>query len=327
MASLIKEVRRGATTVRWVAFTLLGAAINSAFWSQYLFFSPHILATVTDYVSLSLFYMLIIVVFSLATSLLLPEKRIVSPNDIQLISFSFIIITGYLNLHGPLLDYSLVMIFSFLLLYFAGLIQNKIVTWIIGIYGTREDCWFGSYSADLAVDDLTKKLRDKSFSKATEMVRRTKIKSGIRVFRNLSGEGYQVFIFLKPHPDPNAQVCLVNVVAYERTRYGIMNSQICEHKTEMITCLMSKLFKSKKAPKEDDFYEQSILYALRPTRNKLEFKRISMRITLACLVAIFIVAPLVMFRLSYLPTLESVAAIEIPAVLAILLQFAPRSKE
>lgn len=327
MASLIKEVRRGATTVKWVTFTLLGAATNSAFWSQYLFFSQHALATLTDYVALSLFYMLIIIVFSLATSLLLPEKRIVSPNDIQLISFSFIIIIGYLALQGNFLVYAPVMIFSFLLLYVAGLIQNKVVTWIIGIYGTREDCWFGSYSVGLTVDDLTKKLRDKSFSSATEIIRCTKIKSGIKIFRNSPGEGCQIFIFLKPHPDQNTQACSVNVVAYERTRCGIMNSETCEHKTEMITCLMSKLFKSKKAPKEDDFYERSILYALRPTRNKLEFKRISMRITLTCLVALFTVAPIVMFRFGYLPTLESVAAIEIPAVLAILSQFVPRSKE
>lgn len=78
MASLINELRREATTVKWTVATFLGGAINSVLWSQYLFFSQHIFSSVETLTIFSLFFAIIIVIYSIASSLLLPMKRVVA---------------------------------------------------------------------------------------------------------------------------------------------------------------------------------------------------------------------------------------------------------
>lgn len=328
MASLIDELKRESVTVDWLLLTIIGGAVNSVFWSQYLFFSQQIFSDIMNLLVYSLSFSFIGIIYCLASSLSLPEKRIVAPSDTQIASFPMILIIGFVTLRQGLAGYALIMLMSFLLLYVLGLVQNKFVTGLIGIYGTSKDCCSYLYSTDMTFDDLTKKLKEEAFTKATDITQSRELKKAkIKVFHIPFSEGCQVFLFLKPEQKENSSHCLINVVGYERTRYGIRKSLACENKTHMIISLLSKLCKTKETPKEDEFHETNMRYAFQPTRNKLHSKRISLNVTLTCLIAIFIVLPIVLFRVGYLPSLESLAIIEIANVLAVLLDLASRLKK
>jgi len=325
MSSIIEELKRESITIHWVLLTALGAAINSIFWSQYLFFSPRLLSSIPDLTGYSLLYALTIFLFSLGSSLSLPEKRIVAPSDVQLGSFPIILTVGYAILYQNLAGYIVTIAFSFALLYILGQFLNRALVGIIGIYGTRQDCCFYSYSVKLPIDDLLKRMKEEDFTKATNLSQSKRMKK-TRVFHTSSDERCQAHLFLKPSRDQDSKTCLVNIIGYERTRYGIRKSQQCEYRIEMITCLLSKLYKAQKEPKDDAFYETSMHYALLPIRNRLQSKRISQRIVLACVFLAFIVVPMAMFKFGLLPSWESLAAIEIPTLVAALDLFARLKK-
>jgi hypothetical protein len=328
MASLIDELKRESITIRWLLLTIIGGATNSILWSQYLFFSQHIFSDIMDLLVYSLFFAFIGISYCIVSSLSLPEKRIVAPSDTQIASFPIILTIGFVTLRQSLADYAFIMLMSFLLLYVLGLVQNRFVTGIVGIYGTSKDCCCYFYSTDMSVDELSKKLREEAFAKATDITQSKQLKKAkTKVFLIPFGEGCQVFLFLKPEQKENASHCLINVIGYERTRYGIRKSLACENKTQMVISLLSKLCKTKEVPKEDEFYETSMRYAIQPTRNKLQSKRISLNITLTCLIAVFIILPIALFRVGYLPSLESLAVIEIANVLAVLLDLTSRLKK
>jgi hypothetical protein len=327
MASLIVEIRREATTLKWVMLTFLGAVINAVIWSHYLYFSQRLFLSLADLTAYSLFFALIIVVYSLFCSLSLPEKRIVAPSDIQLISFGIMLAVQYAASQGRIESYIVITIVSFLVLYSLGLMQDWIVTRAIGIYGTRKDCYLNSYTTEMPFDYVVRELRSKDFRESTGLSKSSKIrKTEIKVLHTPFGEGLQMFLFLRCPTDAQAQHCLINIVSYKRTKYGIMKSGSCEHLAHMTECLLRKLLKVKESDGDDSFTAQSLKYALKPTRNILKSKRVNVRIALTCLVAAFTILPVVMYRFGYLQNLESLVTIEIPAALAILIYFAERKK-
>jgi len=321
MASLINELRREATTVKWTVATFLGGAINSVLWSQYLFFYQHLFSGVETLTIFSFLFAMIIVIYSIVSSLLLPMKRVVAPSDIQLVSFALILAIGIAALHENIYSYIVITGSSFVFLFLLGLVQDIIVTKIIGLYGSEADCRFDSYSVTMPFKSLSKKLKEKEFSKATGIVKHSKLKgTEIEVFHTKPYEGFQIFLFLRAAPNRKKSHSQINIVSYERTKYGIRNSKNCEYQTRMILSLLSELFGIKKNATKGEFYNKSIEYSLKPTKNKLESERIDMRITLGCLILLFIGLPVVMFQFGYLSSIESLIAIEIPAVLAVLLQ-------
>ena len=326
MASIINEVKRESITVVWVIMTFLGGTINSVVLSQLLFFSPNLDLNLKVFVSISIFF--IPILFSIISSLSLPEKRIVAPLHIELISIALIILIGVITLKEFLNYYLSTLIISSFLLLVAGLIQDSIVTKIIGIYSSEKDCLFESYSVPMSLDDVSKKLKDKAFSKATGISKYSYTKeSEITVYHTPIYEGYQLFLFLKKIPDQKTLSCLMNIVSYERTKYGIIRNTSSDYQTQMIACFLSELLKIEKTPKNNEFYRQSINYALQPTRNKLESERITIRLTLTFLIAIFLALPIVMFWLGFLPEVKEIVAIEIPTIVAILLVFVRREKK
>jgi len=327
MASLIDELKRESVTMKWVLFTLLGGAINSVLWAQYLFFTQSLLSNILTFVVYSLSFALLGILFSIVASLSLPEKRIVAPSDSQIASFPIILIIGFVTLYPRLVDYAFLVLMSFLLLYVLGLVQNRFVTSIIGIYGNTNDCYLHSYSADMPVDDLAKKLREKAFTKATDISQTKKLKkTKTKIFHTPFGEGCQVFLFLKPAQNENTKHSLLNVIGYERTKYGIRKSEACENKTQMIISLLARLCQIKETPEEDGFKEESIRYAIQPTRNKLQSKRISLNATLACLIITIGVLPVALFEVGYLQGFENLIIIETTNILAVVLYVASKVK-
>lgn len=328
MASLIDELKRESVTVKWVLFTLLGGAINSVLWSQYLFFTQNLFSNTLTFVVYSLSFALLGILFSIVASLSLPEKRIVAPSDDQIVSFPIILIIGFATLHQKLVDYSFMVLMSFLLLYVLGLVQNRFVTSIIGIYGSAKDCHSYSYSADISADDLAKKLGEEAFTKATDISETKKLKkTKIKIFHTPFGEGCQVFLFLKSGQKESTKQSLMNVIGYERTKYGIRKSEASENKVRMIISLLAKLFPIKETPKEDKFNEASIHYAIQPTRNKLQSKRISLNATLACLMVAIGVLPVALFEVGYMQSFENLIVIETTNILTVLLYVASKVKK
>jgi hypothetical protein len=328
MASLIEELKRETVTMKWVLFTLVGGASNSVLWSQYLFFTQNVFSNMPTFLVYSVSFAFLGILFSIVASLSLPEKRIVAPSDSQIASFPIILIIGFITLYQRLVDYFFMLVMSFLLLYVLGIIQNKFVTSIIGIYGDAKDCYSYSYSVDMSADDLTKKLKEEAFSKATDISETKKLKKiETQVFHTPLGEGCQIFLFLKPNQKESAKQSLLNVIGYERTKYGIRKSEASENKAQMVVSLLVKLFQIRETQKEEEFNDASVRYAIEPTRNKLRSKRISLNATLACVIVTILILPLALFAVGYLQSFESLVIIETTNVLAVLLYIASKVKK
>lgn len=227
---------------------------------------------------------------------------------------------GITALHENIYNYIAIVVLSFILLYALGSVLDMIVTKIIGLYGSEMDCRFDSYLVSMPFESLSKKLKEKEFSKATGIVKHSKLKgTEIEVFHTKPYLGFQIFLFLRAAPNRKKSSSQINIVSYERTKYGIRNSKNCEYQTRMILSLLSELFEIEKTTTNGDFYDKSIEYSLKPTENKLESERIDMRIILGCLILLFTGLPVVMFQFGYLSSIESLIVIEVPAVLSVLL--------
>lgn len=321
MSSLIKEVRREAITVRWIMLTILGAAVNAVLWSQYLFFYSRVFSDLLFLTLFSIASVTIIMLFSMVASTSLPEKRIVAPSDIHLASFAFIVVIWFAILHDFTAVYVFTMILSFLLLYILGITEDAIIARVIGIYGSQKNCGFKSYSVALCLDETAEKLKDKDFARATGISKSSNVKgTEIMTFHTPFYVGYQIFLFLKENRNNKEYPSLLNVISYERMKYGIVNNKSCELQTLMITHLLRGILEISESPKDDnDFRNKSFRYALRPTESKLEFERISIRTVIASLIILLLTLPVGLYWMGYLAELRDLILIEIPLVGSLLI--------
>lgn len=302
--------------------------MNAVLWSQYLFFYSRIF---TDLLSLTLFSIasaVIIMLFSIVASISLPEKRIVAPSDIHLASFAFIVVIWFTILHDFTALYVFTMILSFLLLYILGMTEDAVITRVIGVYGSQENCGFNSYSVSLSLDEAVEKLKDRDFAIATGISKSSNVKdTEIMTFHKPFYAGYQIFLFLKENPNNKEYPSLLNVISYERTKYGIVNNKSCELQTRMITQLLRGILGIAESPEEDnDFRAKSFQYALKPAENKLEFERISIQTAIAALILLLLTLPVGLYWMGYLAELRDLIWIEIPLVGSLLIAAFKRGK-
>ncbi len=168
-------------TVQLIMLTQLGAAIHVVFFvfanwqiSSSLFLNGQDPTTVQNVLTplLMIIYFILTIAYSIATSLSIAPKRIVSPFNIQIGTASFLSVAlAVIFLQAPLVtDFQQIqnLIFNLLgmgaILVYAGFMQTQIVKWVIGLNGTEDDIERATYLINSDYNTVAEILKDEAFS-------------------------------------------------------------------------------------------------------------------------------------------------------------------
>lgn len=279
--NILNQIKHEVSTVQLIIFAFLGASFNSIILD--LLFLYLIGAEPTSYQSVVCLCIAFSfpILYSMFTSYSLPEKRIVPPLLIQLNSIAIINIFEYLRFYigeYPVLPTEtfayivLIVLFSSAIAMMAW-VQDWIVTKSVGLAGSKEDMYFFTHKIENAYEEVKAVFDDEKFQRATALRKKSKLNDdGLYVFCRLKDMTYQVFAFIA-RSRREKDVTILNILSYEKSKYGIKKGEEARLHAIMITHLLRNAlnFKDeKRTTRKPEYYHDCIEHALKPTKNYLE---------------------------------------------------------
>lgn len=278
----------------------------------------------------------ITLLYSITTSMSFPQKRIVSPINIQIITWGLLllIIPVALIHHFPTQEIepkTIAVLGGYLLIVTIGfgLAQTILVKFVIGMNGNREDIEQNTFGINTDFDTVKKTLQSRNFRDLFYFKTPLKYrgKKELYVMKSDLGNSENILVVLKPD---DVKTCILSIVSYESKYYQIQKTSRVKQKHEVFINELKKRLGDSVAftvsDLDNDVSEFAYSNALNPTHNKLEhLKELSIfnKIALIGLGIIFGIITYLRFVTEQINQ-DSYISISIFVLIAVIIDLLPR---
>ena len=293
----IKKWKEQQSIVRLIIFTFLGGVIQ--FLTAFPFFwdflitpieelskrNPNSLPPLLDSPYFVGLYFGITMIYSIATSLSFPPKRIVSPINIQMITWGLLLLIIPLAItyrfpNYPITLESVITLSTYLFMIAAGfgLAQTIFVKFLIGMNGSKDDLIRDTFGINTDFETVKKTLQSRSFKDVFYFKTPIKFigKRDVFVMKSDLNTSEEILIVLKPDIT-DEESCSLSVVSFESKYYQIQQTSRMKQKHEIVLNELKKRLGNKvhftDKDLDNDISEFAADIALGRTNNRLEHLR------------------------------------------------------
>ncbi len=183
-------------------------------------------------------YFVIPIIFCIATSLSFYPKRMVSPLNIQILTFGMIVIFSMLITYSvnPLITIHLKDLFAVMMYFFAIIIsfgfgQLFLVKLVIGMNGTKDDINQKTYRISLSFEKVESIILDKEFKETWYF--KTKRDHDKIIMKSKFFTTENILIGLQKDPE-NKNYCIFSTASYEAKFYQIQSTRRIRNKQDLV---------------------------------------------------------------------------------------------
>lgn len=260
MMSILDVMKREDTLIQQVVLIFVGGGLNTLLMifslleitrnPDVVFSNTGQIPFITTSPELTISYVGIGVIYSIATSLSFTPKRIVSPLYVQITTATILVTIIYANIFintAPVLTDNFlggtiaIIMTIYGILSFLGFLQRWIVKKMIGANGTKENMDYQTYSVNAKFDEIRKTITDKQFLYSHNFIQKGKFNDRIILqTRNSSHEKHTMVVV--PHPE--IQNCSILCITSYVIQYDWLRKPTTTYERESLIGTLQRLLKS-----------------------------------------------------------------------------------